>query len=462
MVLAGAMTHGACAYAQDDTAIVSSPDAPTPTLESWFDQAQIDGTVRAYDFDRLYGAPKVSNQSAFSVAGILNVKSSPFLNGFEVGTSFFTATSLGLNDSNGAPSFSHLDATLMGPNNSLTALGQAYVQYDKPWLLVRLGDQEISTPWVGESDSRALPATYQAAFIEVSPTKAFQVFGLREFSWKSRTSNTYFRDNLYYPSTFDGDSAFGGSAALSSSAPKSQGTLAFGSSYAADGVKADAWYYDFYDFTNMFYGDASYTLDTGTALNPFIGGQFLRDWDGDSLLNADRFGTAIDGVKGNGVNATAFGLQVGLNYVLNSPGLGAGNIALSYNDVPEHRGSIGDGAIVSPYTVGYATDPLYTTALIRGLVELGPGDAKRIALTQHLFGDRIAAVVAFSRFDTKLNGGSNDTYLDLTYFPSGKFKGLSIRDRMEVSNASFEFNNGATGNKGDSFVYNRIMLQYDF
>ena len=123
---------------------------------------------------------------------------------------------------------------------------------------------------------------------------------------------------------------------------------------------------------------------------------------------------------------------------------------------------MGGGAIVSPYTIGYATDPLYTTALIRGLVELGPGDAKRIALTQHMFGDHILATVAFSRFDTKLNGGSNDTYADLTYFPGGTLTGLSIRDRMEVSNASFQFNNGVTGNRGHSFIYNRLMLQYTF
>jgi hypothetical protein len=131
-------------------------------------------------------------------------------------------------------------------------------------------------------------------------------------------------------------------------------------------------------------------------VDPYVGGQLLRDWDGNSLLNADRFGTAIGGVKGNGVNATAYSFQLGLNYTRNSSFLDKGSITLSYNNTPEHGGSTGDGAIASPYTIGYATDPLYTTALIRGLVELGPGDAKRVALTQHLFDNKVAAVVAFS------------------------------------------------------------------
>ncbi len=79
-----------------------------------------------------------------------------------------------------------------------------------------------------------------------------------------------------------------------------------------------------------------------------------------------------------------------------------------------------------------------------------------------MFSNYILAVLAFSRFVTKLIGGSNDTYVDLTYFPGGKFKGLSIRDRMEVRNASSRFNSGATANQGHSFGYNRAILHYNF
>jgi hypothetical protein len=460
-LLTGTLFYGSSASAAP--ALNSGGISGSSPIENWLDQGSFSGTIRAYDFDRLYGSPQVPNQSAFSVAGIFNLQSAPILNSFEAGISLFTASALGLNNrSRTASSFPHLDTTLMGPDNDLTALGQAYVQYKKPWILIRVGDQELNTPWVGASDSRVLPATYQAVFGEVTPMKSLHLFGFRQLAFKSRTSSTYFQDNLYYPSTFDGDSSFGGGTALNGDAPKARGTLAVGANYNANGLKAEAWYYDFYDFANMFYSDAKYTLDTGRGIRPYVAGQFLREWDADSLLNADRFGTAIDGVKGNGVNATAFGAQVGLDYTLNSSAFGEGNIALSYNSLLSHPGSIGGGAIVSPYTIGYGTDPLYTTALIRGLVELGPGDAKRIALSQHLFDNHILAVLAFTRFDTKLNGGSNDTYVDIIYFPGGKFEGLSIRDRMEVSNASFQLNNGATGNQGHSFIYNRVMLQYNF
>lgn len=436
--------------------------AHAQSLKSWFNGATLNGAVRSYYFDRLYGSSKVPNQSAYALAGILNVQSAPFLDGFEIGTSFFTASSLGLNNGSYAPSYPYLDATLLGPNNSLAALGQAYVQYHKPALLVRVGDQEIATPWMNESDSRVLPATYQAAFIEVDPVKALHIFGLREFRWKSRTSGTYYQDNLYYPSTYGGDSVYGGATALGAHTPKAQGTLSFGASYAGHGIKSNAWYYQFYDFATMAYGDTSYALPLTGSVEPFVAGQFLREWNGNSLLNTNRSGNAVDGYKGNGVNATAYGFQVGIGYALNRPLLGKGTIALSYNGIPAHAGSIGDGTVVSPYTVGYATDPLYTTAMIRGLVELGPGDGKKIAITQHMLNNHVLAVIAFSRFDTKLNGNSNDAYVDLTYAFGKRLKGLSIRDRMEISNASYQFNNGAANNKGHPFIYNRVMLQYKF
>jgi len=457
-----AMMVGCGSIALAHAQAVNDAPAGAPTLTDWFDQAKVTGTVRSFYFDRMYGAPGVSNQSAYSLAGILNVQSAPFLDGFEVGTSFFTAQSLSANNTEGAPGYPHLDATLMGPRNSITSLGQAYVQYQNKLVLVRLGDQLLNTPWMSASDSRVLPATYQAAFVEADPLPGLSLYGLRELRWKSRTSDNYYQDNLYYPATFDGDSAYGGGAALGANASKTQGTLAFGGAYAAHGIKADAWYYDFYNFAAMAYTDASYTLKTGTGVDPFIAGQYLRETDNNSLLNVHRQGTAIDGYKGNGVDATAFGFQTGLNYTIGRGIFDDGSIALSYNNLPYHRGAVGDGAIVSPFTVGYATDPLYTTATLRGLVELGPGDAAKLALTQYMLHKQIIAIIAVTKFNTKLNGSNNEVDLDLTYAPGGRFKGLSIRDRLEVANASYIYNNGATGNRGHSFVYNRVMLQYNF
>ena len=429
-----------------------SAAAQAETLTDFFKQSKIDGQIRSYYFSRDYGAtgPNTFNQDAFSLGGILNIKTAPFLGGFGVGVSFYTAHALGANNTSGAPAYPHLDPTLMGPQ-SIDALGQAYLQYEIPkTLLVRAGDQELNTPWLNGSDSRMLPATYQGVFAEVSPYHDLHLYGMRIFRWKSRTSNGYYNDNLFYPANYEGDVAYGGSTQLPINAPSTSGTLAFGASYSLMGAKADAWYYDFYQFAKMFYTNVDYTLKTDTGVDPFVGAQYMREW-GASLLSRQ------------GANATAWGVIGGVNY---KTGVGDGTISVAYNAIEPQSGGFMNGGIVSPYTVGYATDPLYTTAMIRGLADnLGPGHGYKIKIAQHLdlVGQKFLAIAAFAHFTTYYNGSSSYPYFDLTYFPGGTLKGLSIRDRVELgTGTSAQFGNGAGFNKGHSFIYNRVMLTYAF
>ncbi|MDA8114658.1 MAG: hypothetical protein M0Z43_08020, partial [Acidithiobacillus sp.] len=65
---------------------------------------QIDGQIRSFYFNRLYNSTTMGNQSSFSIGGMLNIKTKPFLGGFSAGVSFFTANDLGANSH--APAFS--------------------------------------------------------------------------------------------------------------------------------------------------------------------------------------------------------------------------------------------------------------------------------------------------------------------------------------------------------------------
>ena len=445
------------------TTLAFSSLAQAETLTDFFKQSKIDGNLRSYYFSRLYGAPNVSNQNAFALAGRLNVETAPFLGGFGVGVSFFTAQSFGANNLSGAPAYPYLDATLIGPNNSINALGQAYLQFKQPWLLVRAGDQEINTPWLNNTDSRILPATYQAVYAEVTPLKDLHIYGLRQFRWKSRTSTDYSRDNYYYKPGFEADTLYGSTEGVlgGAAANGTNGTLAFGTSYALAGAKAQAWYYDFYNFAKMFYTDANYTLKTGTGFDPFIGAQFVREWLGNNAFSQSGVGLnyPISPNQGNyAVDSTAYGVQIGINTPSFGRVFNKGQLFWAYNAITPHAGTLGGGAIVSPYTVGVVWDPLYTSSMIRGLVETGPGHAWKVKWTQNMFNNHILFMAAFARYYTYFSGVSNDTYMDLTYFPGGDLKGLSIRDRVEVSNASLQNPGGGQY----SFVYNRVQLQYDF
>ncbi|WP_325799322.1 OprD family outer membrane porin, partial [Acidithiobacillus ferriphilus] len=303
-----------------------SAAAQAETLTDFFKQSKIDGQIRSYYFSRDYGAAG-PNQNAFSLGGILNVQTAPFLGGFGVGVSFYTANALGANNLSGAPAYPYVDSTLMGPRQSINALGQAYIQYALPKvLLVRAGDQVINTPWVNNSDSRLLPATYQGVFAEVSPYSDWHIYGMRIFRWKSRTSSGYYRDNLYDPATFDGDSMYGGSGTpvITGSSPATNGVLAFGTSGSLMGAKAQVWYYDYYQFAKTVYGDVNYTLKTGTGLDPFVGAQFNRQWQNNGLLDGSNINNSP--ITATSVNSTAWGAQVGLNYAAFNNVLGNGQL----------------------------------------------------------------------------------------------------------------------------------------
>jgi hypothetical protein len=418
-------------------------------LPDFLKETSFSGNLRAYDFNRIYSPSTQGaqpSQSAFSLGGRLDAHTGAFLGGFSVGVGFLTAHSLGANDRNDG--LIHVDQTLAGGRTSITALGQAYLQYQNSWVTVKAGDQNINTPWISDSDSRLLPATYQGFFADATPIDHVHLSALRIFRWKSRTSNDYFQNNLYYAPSYGGDDMQGG-AKTGLTTADTQGALAFGSSYEDHGLKVNLWYYNFQQFASSVYNDTIYTLKTGTGFDPFIGDQFLRQWKGNSLLN----GAAVNTIKGESVDNVTYGGKAGLN----SP---YGQLMFSYTGISDHQGTVGNGALISPYTIGYTTDPLDTSSMIRGMVDLGPGNAWRVRYTGKYLNQQIVLITAFARYHSDTYGHSNNVLLDLAWNPPFA-KGFSIRNRAEdaiVADSSSGLNPG----KSKIFFYDRVQLQYEF
>lgn len=419
------------------------------TLGGFLDQSKVSGVIRAYDFNRDYGSTITPNQDAFSLGGIVNLKTAKFLGHLHAGVSLFTAHSFGLNNfsDNGA----HLDSTLIGKAYSISGLTQAYLAYSDHWFDMKVGDQVINTPWLGASDSRIVPATYQGIYADFKPVDGMNLYALRVFRWKGRTATGYYRDNLYYAPTWSGDQSYGGAGGLGTDAPATQGAVAVGASYGFDGAKLAAWYYGFEQFANMAYIDGSWKIHTGFGFSPYIGAQYVREWKNNSMLNGIKF----DGLKpGSGANSLVYGLKFGVATK------SLGNLMLGYNDVASKAGAVGGGGIVSPYTANYTTDPLYTSSMIDGLVEQGPGHAWKIKYTKKFMGNHLDFATAFARYHTVFNGNSNNAYGDVQYHFSGMLKGLTLRYRIEDLVFGDKTNNSS--GKGITFIYSRIMVQYKF
>lgn len=387
----------------------------------WHD-TKINGDLRLYDFSRDFSNSGQPSQSAFSLGGGLNILSGQIAPDIRAGVTLYTAQGLGVNSDNPAHVYHSL------PGNNITAVGQNFLQYDDNKFLLRAGNQLIDTPWLGRSDIRMIPATYQGFFSNYNFNKELSFSALRVFRFKSLIADSFSETNLY-------------NETIPKFRDNTLGTLAFGMQNT-DILNTQAWFYRFYDLANLAYANSSYTFSSSfKSLHPVIEVQVAREWgDGDNLLAPYAHGAA---------NANMLGVLLGLESTQTK-------IDLSYNTIPKSTNGFRNGDILSPYTFSYSTDPLYTSSMLGGLVEKGAGQAIKLSGRCNLFDNKLVLYVSHANYFTRpYYNNTRETDTDVTYtFPkSSALKGLSLRNRLGL----------LEGDKTLGTVFDaRIMIQYNF
>lgn len=433
-----ALLYGVCL----SSVLASSPGYAYDGVVDYFKKTKISGNLRAYFFERAYTNPNKVDQNAFSLGGYVSALSAP-LYGFQAGLTLGAANSLGLNPINPKRN----DSTL--PGNTIYVLTEAFVQYQNKYLLFRGPDQIVDTPWVMPSDSRMTPASFRGAYTEITPfvnykpLKSLTLVALHMTDFNGRADGVFSPTNLYFPN-------HNGGAPVSALAGQSvPGVTSVGLKYGdkkTDPYQAQLWYNKFYNFSQLLWLDTSYTYKTKSGFNPLFGFQFANQWgDGSNMLAQVGQGAAA--------NTQAYGFLAGLDtpYV---------TFTAAYNGIVKKQGFNANGDLVSPYSIGYSTDPLYTTQMIGGIIEKqSPGSAFKVAATSYFLNKQIKAMVSFAEYyitsTNSYNSHPHETDLDLTYsFPKKSvLKGFSIRNRFGVM----------TGNIQDGhFYYERFQLQYQF
>ncbi len=256
------------------------------------------------------------------------------------------------------------------------------------------------------------------------------VFG----KFKSRIADGFSATNLYNPEN-------NGTPIAGLDGTTDKGAQAIGAIYKNSGLSAEVWGYQFFDFSKLAYGNFQYSFANNSGMHPLVGVQLLAETgDGDNVLADASSGSA---------HANAVGAITGIE----SSHL---RLTLAYNNVFSHDGAYKNGDIVSPYTSGYASDPLYTTSMIAGLVEKAPGSAVKLSGTYFALHKKLALTTSYARYyTTPYTPNTAETDFDITYsfLNSKRFKGLSIRNRLGIM----------TGDPTHgTFYYDRIMLQYSF
>ena len=410
-------------------------------ITDYFSQTRFHGNLRAYFFERAYSKETALDQNAFSLGGYGGLVTAPFY-GLQAGLTLGAANSLGLNPESTA----RVDATL--PAGTVYTLTEGYLQWQHRYFLVRGPDQIIDVPWIMASDSRMKPSAYRGVygeaypFADFAPLKDLYFVGLNVFDFNGRAEGTFNASNLYIP----GHAGGSGIAALQGQ--EAPGASAFALKYGqkGDNLNAQLWWHQFINFSQLLWLDVNYIHKNPSGYNPIFGIQFANQTgDGENTI-------ALAG-NGQAGNSQAYGLLAGLDTPY-------ARFTAAYNGITSQADAFGNGDLLSPYSTGYSTDPLYTTQMIGGMIEKqSSGSAFKVAATTFLLDQQIKGILSYARYfitpTSTYQSEPNETDLDITYSFSkdSGLDGLSIRNRFGVMTGNVNYGH---------FYYERFQIQYQF
>lgn len=424
--------------------VVSPTPSPTPKPKSLL----ISGNVRGYQFDREVpvNTPALHSQSSTNFSGFVHADYKFAKTGFTLGASYLGAYAFGLNglhpERNGLA-----DNTL--PGATLSAFPETYLKYQSPRFTATLGNQILNEKWMPNSDTRLKPAAYQGLEASYTVSKNVTVTAARVIRFMNRTESKFTRNTLLTSFPLGG-----GKPAI---IEDTSGTLFANVKYATPGISALVENYSFYQIANLQYAEVKANIFGGRA-KPYVAAQYVGE---------NQAGQAILGL----IHNHTYGLQVGANvtkellatvsYDGSPTDLSATKSGL-FRPIGSPAAPYSYGGIATPYTDGYATDPLFTTSLTQGPVETQTPRSYKAGLYYTSPDKRLGIYATRTYFEHVGYNPRNTMYEsdgDVTYYLNsvgkGAYKGLSIRERYGVRNQPFVKTN-------PSFQYVRTQVQYSF
>ncbi len=282
------------------------------------------------------------------------------------------------------------------PSTKANAVSQAYVQYLQPDTFeVAAGRIILDSPWVGSYLSSALNQyTYQGAQAKyiINPTVTLTGFAFNRS--KSFSSHHFNQATLYNQSIDPGT--------MVTTDQKSHDTIALG--LKTNNKKApwsgNLWAYSFANYADMLYGEVNFQHPINANRDFFIHTQGLVE------TNPHRGTSTFKSETTGDVNSQMIGLETGFDQQ---------NIhfSLAFSHIFKHENAYEQGGIVSPYTYVVASDPLYTTSWIAGMVEKSSGSAYKISSTFNWWDNQFSMTPSLAFYDT--NTINNNGEYDLTF-----------------------------------------------
>jgi imipenem/basic amino acid-specific outer membrane pore len=419
-------------------------------LAGMFKEGKASGQIRAFYIDRDYSGLVSIHRDALAIGGYLKYETGAW-NGLSLGTAFYTTNGLG-DHSNIAT----VDPTLFGKNNeSITYMGEAYLQYKNGNTTFKGGRQKLDTPMAGSDDARMLPNLFEAyvlsntdvkdttliaahvtKFAQGSFGRAYNGAGAYADKVLSVTSGYSMVDSKNYVGEFVdmGTYAIG---------RDTSGVSVAAAVYTGiKGLKLQVWDYYAHDILNALYAEANYGWSYASGISPYVGVQYIKE---------DNIGSDYAGE----VNSDFIGAKVGAK---------VGNFDLSA--AISHNSEDGDAAIDGGTISPWGGMPAYTQGMVTRHQFMSGTDSWKVAASYDWkdYGINLNTGVYYVEFDmgdmngysTKVGSVASESGFDIIYNPQA-IKNLQLRLR---GNFPREYKETTTGDL-DWDEY-RVIANYNF
>ena len=442
--------------------------AMADSLQQAISQTTVSGMVGVLRFDYLQHSHSDYDTHSQGFGGDLVVHTGSIY-GFSAAVGGYTGQSLGLYSNRHSHGY---DSELYGDHYSIQTIRESYLQFQDKKLEVRFGRQLIQTPYANMDYYTFNPRAFMgvagvANLIGNGPsgvdgkplglgdsTAKLAVFATRMFNWDSRYSSSFTSGNRY------------------SGTLGTNGFIGFGARYQNNfgptKVGAQLWYYDFYGYGRLIYGQA----DVAETVAP---GQTVG-----ASLQALTEGTSSDGGRialftnnqARKINAHIYGGKLSYTFPI-------GQVSIVGDYSPVEYNSFRHGGDIHPYNDNSGT--IFTDSMHAGLSDMGPGVAYGVTTLWHVMPHKLDLVANYLRYVVKYGYGLNTTSYTGSYgYPTGTYipnqqiwaldvgavydmssilKGLSLIERTDLTEAE---NRAGYPHYANPFFSSRFYFEYKF
>ena len=239
------------------------------TIKEMFTKGTTSGQIRLGFISLDPKASGNSSLSDFALGGQLKFETAS-LHGISLGAALYTSHSLTQADDD------DFNDELASSDQYYDILAEAYIDYALADLSLRVGRQQIDTPFADTDDIRMTPHTFEAITAH---------YTYSDFTFDTGYLTRWQGVDAGYPDNADfGDLIEG-----------SDGTVMLGGTYGTDFIETSAWYYGIIDFANIFYIDAVAPFEITEDFSLTLGAQFTTQNDATNEETFSEFDAEVGG-----------------------------------------------------------------------------------------------------------------------------------------------------------------------